>query len=227
MEHDFDPLIPEELEGCHEMYSSASKFIEFLTGNADSLCSEKTRGGCVFWTPQRDKTRNDNASRSRTVQEKIILALQKLEWPYLFVQFWALNEFGGRRYLTTADQPFAVAYLFKGLCWYRKESLNHKYMVDEEEHLGPPGRVFRSGINPESSPDLLLYSTEEFPLRNLAASCGLRSCLSLPVFDVGKGDPCIGVLEFLNFQSAISFPASEIQRIDSALKVSHTQSYET
>ncbi|KAL8053609.1 hypothetical protein ABFX02_05G082900 [Erythranthe guttata] len=113
------------------------------------------------------------------------------------VQFWAAEEDGEQvNYLITSDQPFAVVGddLFKGFCWYRKKCLNYTYYTEK----GTVGRAYRSKHS-ESSPDLRLYSTSEFPLRDFAARCGLRSYMAMPIFDFNNKQHCYGVLEFLCF----------------------------
>lgn len=98
--------------------------------------------------------------------------------------------------------------LKKGLCWYRKRCMDHVYCVGEgaeEEQLGGVGRAYRSR-KPESTPDLMLYSVTEFPLRDQYASrCGLRACLALPLFDL-HNNQCCGVLEFLSGYTTMRRP---------------------
>ncbi|KAL0388411.1 UNVERIFIED_CONTAM: protein NLP6 [Sesamum radiatum] len=69
---------------------------------------------------------------------------------------------------------------------------------------------------PESSPDLRLYSTKDYPLRNQALSCGIKGYMALPVFDL-LGQNCIGVLEFvtadLRWTLNINQPCLEASRL--------------
>lgn len=96
--------------------------------------------------------------------------------------------------------------------------MSHDYLVDgeaREAELGPPGRVFQSGM-PESSPDLRLYSTKEYPLRNQSLSCGIRAYMALPVFEI-LGQHCVGVLEFVVYSAGY---INIINEVEEGLKVS-------
>lgn len=109
------------------------------------------------------------------------------------VQFWA-PKMGGL-ILETAEQWCGVS---DGLAPFRKECMRRRRPDDDE--VGPPARVFRKGMM-EITPDLRLYSTREFPLRNLALQCchGEKGYIALPVFDhdIVEGDKCVGVVEFV------------------------------
>ncbi|KAK2991424.1 hypothetical protein RJ640_019070 [Escallonia rubra] len=59
---------------------------------------------------------------------------------------------------------------------------------------GPPGRVFSHKL-PESSPDVSRYSCNEFPLRDVAVNCGVKSMLTVPLLEPSSCGRCIGVLE--------------------------------
>ncbi|XP_073127530.1 uncharacterized protein [Henckelia pumila] len=183
-----------KLDGCYEEYSSVDEFKQHLTPD-NSLSISKENYGWVFWTP----------AETDIFKEKITHVLRKLtsKWeflcPNILVQFWAPEEVGGGRCrLTTLHQPFAVdKSLAKGLSWLRKKCMQqYFYLADDQHQLGPPARVFRNG-NPESSPDILHYTTQEFPLRDLVTGCGLNSYLVLPIFDVSQ-NRCVGVLEFMS-----------------------------
>ncbi|KAI3453572.1 hypothetical protein Pfo_010235 [Paulownia fortunei] len=222
------------MEGCDGFYC-VSEFTAYLQA---SLSSKDCKSGFVFWTPETyqqseyelfDESNNSSNSSFHEggIKEKIKCALEEMtslqfRKPYL-VQFWAPKVDGRGRYLTTSDQPFALGWngcmtltgghFHKGLCWYRKHSANHLYLVKEgaqEEELGSIRRVYRN-MHPESSPDLRLYSTKEFPLRDHAARCGLRTYLALPVFDLRK-EKCYGVLEFLSIDHLD--PENELTRGD-------------
>lgn len=213
-EHEPYP-IRKTLDGWDEEYSSVDEFKQHLT--ADLLSSEKcgTGGRWVFWIPETEYSSGDHELDSNvfstSITEKITHVLRKIasyRWfsERMLVQFWAEEEFEGRCCLATLHQPFAVVeFLTKGASWLRKECMQHYYIADDaadEDELGPPGRVFRNG-NPESSPDILLYSTKEFPLRDLATGCGLKSYLALPIFDVHHNQ-CVGVLEFI-YQESVKY----------------------
>ncbi|KAK4404059.1 protein NLP4 [Sesamum angolense] len=118
-------------------------------------------------------------------------------------KFWEVKRQADKSFLTTLDQHFALGTHCKGLCWYRKHCTDRQYFVDDgakEEELGPLGRAFQSR-SPEFTPDIRLYSTKEFPHRDYAIQCGLRTYLALPIFNLHKSE-CLGVLEWIDFEEA-------------------------
>lgn len=70
------------------------------------------------------------------------------------------------------------------------------YVVDHQEQLGSVGRAYRNK-HPESTPDLRLYSANEYPMRDEAARCCLRGYLALPLFDLHTNE-CYGVIELVS-----------------------------
>ncbi|KAK2991418.1 hypothetical protein RJ640_019064 [Escallonia rubra] len=69
---------------------------------------------------------------------------------------------------------------------------------------GPPGHVFSHKL-PESSPEVSLYSCNEFPLRDIAVNCGLKFMVTVPLFEPSSRGRCIGVLEIVAFKNQSSF----------------------
>ncbi|XP_042017297.1 protein NLP6-like isoform X2 [Salvia splendens] len=101
------------------------------------------------------------------------------------MQFWRVVKVeGSHHYLSCSHLPFYVGSLHKGLCRLRKLCIDQQYVAggDDEQQLGGVGRVYRNML-PESTPDLRLYSTHEFPIRDEAARCGVRAYMALPLFD--------------------------------------------
>ncbi|KAL2230061.1 UNVERIFIED_CONTAM: Protein NLP6 [Sesamum indicum] len=224
-------IVPGELENCQEKYS-ISAFAEHLeTKLCWSMWGRKHHMfRWIFWSPEQEELEGPQTISSTCypksipstltnhgtfIKEKIKCSLQRIIECYIdycLVQFWAPKTAGGRCFLTTSGQPFAVDWLCKGFCWYRKHCSSHDYLVDgeaNEAELGPPGRVFQSGL-PESSPDLRLYSTKEYPLRNQALSCGIKGYMALPVFDL-LGQDCVGVLEFVVFSAEYINIVNEVE----------------
>ncbi|KAK4435822.1 protein NLP6 [Sesamum alatum] len=211
------------LEG-HDEECTLDEVKELLNNGADML-SEKVRHGWIFWGQQQEDSVNDGFANniSTIIQERVKLVLKEIisgTMGYFLVQFWTPKVVpGGKWCLTTSDQPFGLGNyaLHKVFCRYRKICMEHAYYVGEgakEEEVGPPGRVFRNW-HPESSPDLRLYSTEEHPLRNLAACCGIRAYVALPVLDFLRTQ-CLGVLEFLKLDYDIM--GNELRILEQALQ---------
>lgn len=183
---------------------SLSEFTDYL--NAD-ISSEKSDYGWVFNKRCQQPEKNE-------FRQKIVSLLANIATQRGFsclVQFWAVvKEERPRHYLKTSELPFYVCNLQKGLCWYRRLCMDQA-----EVQLGAVGRVYRNK-RPESSPDLRLYSSiDEFPLRDDAARCGLRSYLAVPVFDLLTNE-CHGVLELVSTHAAM---ADHFAFLDQGLRV--------
>ncbi|PIN22684.1 hypothetical protein CDL12_04595 [Handroanthus impetiginosus] len=210
------------MAGFDKSYSF-SDFSEYL--KKPDLCSSTPSKGnsrYLFWTMVREELPEYGSNIRILLQDNKV----RSSWEHGFeglVQFWALKRVDNRSYLSTSDQPFAVTSLHQGLCWYRKQCMDHQYFVNEEakeEELGPLGRVFRNRYS-ECSPDLRLYSAKEFPLRDNAARCGLRYYLALPIFDLLE-EQCVGVLEYVGFSHANW--EFELGRVKEALEVINLKS---
>ena len=120
------------------------------------------------------------------------------------VQFWGLVKNEDKTYLTTRDQPFALqcsSHLdVKKLCEYRKHCLEYLIPVDEDDQvqliIGPPGRVFRSGL-PEYAPRVDDYTSREYPQRDYAVD-RVMGYWALPVYYHPTRHLPIGVLEIVS-----------------------------
>lgn len=123
------------------------------------------------------------------------------------IQYWTHKTNENNSYLSTSDQPFALGCLRRGHCYFRKKCTEYMYNVggylEEFEEFGPPGRVFLSG-QPESSPDMRLYSVREFPLLIHAINCDARNYLVLHLFDL-KQKKCYGVLECIGLPCKLEY----------------------
>ncbi|KAL7111446.1 hypothetical protein ACP275_05G088200 [Erythranthe tilingii] len=206
----------EVIEGYNEQFSLMD-FTKYLRKTDPFFAEQKNKGG-FFW---RRNSFQPHGVTSYSVEDKIKYFMSQIihEESYSLVQFWAPKFEENRCCITTLDQPFAVGSLKKGLAFFRKQYMEHVYCVDEgakDEHVGPPGRVFRSRSS-ELTPDMRLYSTTEFPLKNHAAHCHLREYFVLPIFDLLEREECVGVLEFVGFTC---FPFEDIQKKLEAVNLS-------
>ncbi|KAK4435821.1 hypothetical protein Salat_0745600 [Sesamum alatum] len=197
------------IEGYNESLS-VSDLKECLQ-EVDFSIQESDRG--VFCCPRRDDQLLDYLSIQEKVKNLIMEIMSSKGCSLsVLVQFWAAET--EDKYLTTLDQPFGLANCCNGLFWFRKLCMGHRYSVDDgtkEEELGPPGCVFQNRY-PESTADLRLYSTEEFPHRDYAVKCGFRTYLALPVFNLHQ-DECVGVLECMGLHDTkINFSRSILKR---------------
>ncbi|CDP21650.1 unnamed protein product [Coffea canephora] len=143
------------------------------------------------------------------IKDQIIRFLRHLtQILYLqcLVQFWGLVKNEDKTYLTTRDQPFALLYYcldgqaLKRLCEYRKHCLEYSIPVavdedDDDHEIGPPGRVFRSGL-PEHVWDVGDYTSREYPQRDYAVG-RVKEYWALPIYHHPTQHLPIGVLEFV------------------------------
>ncbi|XP_027071335.1 protein NLP7-like [Coffea arabica] len=141
------------------------------------------------------------------IKDKIIRLLELLYDalpPDCLVQFWGLVTTGDKTYLTTCDQPFALHYYVshfndqdvEKLCEYRKHCLGYLIPVDDDHEIGPPGRVFRSGL-PEYAWDVSHYTSREYPQRDYAVG-RVDQYWALPIYHHPSRHLPIGVLEIVS-----------------------------
>nr|XP_027068364.1 protein NLP7-like isoform X2 [Coffea arabica] len=149
------------------------------------------------------------------IKDQIKCFLQLLEETLIqcdcLVQFWGLVKMGDKTYLTTCDQPFALQYRHirdaKKLCKYRKHCLGYLLPVDEEDDddkIGPPGRVFRSG-SPEYTPCVDYYTSREYPQCDYAVG-PVAAYWVLPIYHHPTRHLPIGVLEIVSPRAFTGIP---------------------
>ncbi|CDP22151.1 unnamed protein product, partial [Coffea canephora] len=133
------------------------------------------------------------------------LVMEAISWSRCLVQFWGLVKIGDKTCLTTRDQPFALRYycfdgqVLEKLCEYRKHCLKYSMPVDEDDddhEIGPPGRVFRSGL-PEYAWNVGDYTSREYPQRDYAVG-RVEEYWALPIYHHPTQHLPIGVLEIVS-----------------------------
>ncbi|KAK7279937.1 hypothetical protein RJT34_24998 [Clitoria ternatea] len=143
----------------------------------------------------------------------------------VLAQVWAPVRNGNRYVLTTSGQPFVLDPHSNGLHQYRTVSLMYMFSVDGENDgtLGLPGRVFQQKL-PEWTPNVLYYSSKEYPRRDHAQHYNVRGTLALPVFEPSL-QSCVGVLELIMTSQKINY-APEVDKICKALEAVNLRSSE-
>ncbi|KAK1408202.1 hypothetical protein QVD17_39837 [Tagetes erecta] len=132
------------------------------------------------------------------IQDKIIYAISvKLRGSKYICQFWAPVTIGGRRLLSTSNQPFSVTHLSNESAMYRLYSSKYKYNIDmnkvdnEGDHLilnGGPATAFLNRM-----PNM--NKLEWFPSDPNDDEMRWNFSIMLPIC-VYPQSYCIGVLEF-------------------------------
>ncbi|KAL1543585.1 protein NLP6-like isoform X1 [Salvia divinorum] len=204
------------LRGVDESWESYSSITDFKQDlGEEALAHEELGSGWVLY-------------EELLYQHKIIallkhVASQNWIFSHCLIQFWGVVKVEGSHHsLSSSHHPFYVSYLDKGLCWYRKLCRDHEYVGDDDQQLGGVGRVYRNRL-PESTPDLKLYSTHEFPMRDEAARCGFKPYIALPLFD-SNTQQCYGVLEILQNYYSVEEMKRLLCILDRALQVAGLRS---
>uniref|UniRef100_A0A1J3H4T7 Protein NLP4 n=1 Tax=Noccaea caerulescens TaxID=107243 RepID=A0A1J3H4T7_NOCCA len=112
------------------------------------------------------------------------------------IQLWVPVNRGGKRVLTTKEQPFSHDPLCKRLANYREISVKYHFSAEQDDSkalAGLPGRVFLGKL-PEWTPDVRFFRSEEYPRVQHAQDCDVRGTLAIPVFEQGS-KICLGVIE--------------------------------
>ncbi|KAF5747235.1 hypothetical protein HS088_TW06G01416 [Tripterygium wilfordii] len=111
------------------------------------------------------------------------------------IQIWVPINQGGRRVLTTHDQPFSLDPSSRRLVNYRDVSIQYQFSAEKNSSdvVGLPGRVFLGKI-PEWTPDVQLFRSDEYARVRHAQQYDVHGTLAVPVFEQGS-TACLGVIE--------------------------------
>ena len=135
------------------------------------------------------------------------------------IQLWVPVNRGGKRVLTTKEQPFSHDPLCQRLANYREISVNYHFSAEQDDSkalAGLPGRVFLGKL-PEWTPDVRFFRSEEYPRVQHAQDCGVRGTLAIPVFEQGS-KICLGVIEVVMTTEMVKL-RPELESICRALQV--------
>lgn len=140
------------------------------------------------------------------------------------IQLWVPVNRGGKRVLTTREQPFSLNPSSRSLSRYRDISVNYHFSAEEDskEMVGMPSRVFLGKV-PEWTPDVRFFRSEEYPRVDHAQQFDVRGTLALPVFEQGSRT-CLGVIEVVMTTQKIKYHP-EIESVCKALEVSYPISH--
>ncbi|CAN8240177.1 unnamed protein product [Cochlearia groenlandica] len=143
-----------------------------------------------------------------TVMERLVQAVKHIKdftserGGGSLIQLWVPVDRGGKRVLTTKEQPFSHDPMCQRLAHYREISVNYQFSAEQEDSdsnsnskdlVGLPGRVFLGQV-PEWTPDVRFFKNEEYPRVQHAQDCDVRGTLAIPVFEQGS-KICLGVIE--------------------------------
>ncbi|XP_022772561.1 protein NLP4-like [Durio zibethinus] len=140
-----------------------------------------------------------NPGPTTSVMQRLIQALGYIKdfgkEKDVLVQLWVPVNRGGKRVLTTSEQPFSLDPNSQKLASYRNISVNYQFAAEEDskDMAGLPGRVFLSKV-PEWTPDVRFFRSDEYPRVHHAQQHDVRGTFALPVFEQGSRT-CLGVIE--------------------------------
>ena len=163
-----------------------------------------------------------NPSVETSVKRRLIKALECIKDltknKDVLIQIWVPVNRGGRRVLTTHDQPFSLDPSSEKLASYRDISVKYQFSAEEDskDSVGLPGRVFLGKV-PEWTPDVRFFRSDEYPRVNHAQLYDVRGTLALPVFEQGSRT-CLGVIEVVTTSQKIKY-RPELESVCKALEV--------
>ncbi|XVE69608.1 hypothetical protein DITRI_Ditri10aG0003900 [Diplodiscus trichospermus] len=139
------------------------------------------------------------------------------------VQLWVPVNRGGRRVLTTSEQPFSLDPNSLKLSSYRNISVKYHFSAEEDskDKAGLPGRVFLSKV-PEWTPDVRFFRSDEYPRVDDAQQHDVRGTFALPVFEQGS-KTCLGVIEVVMTTEKIKI-RPELESVCKALEAVNLRS---
>ncbi|KAG8369280.1 hypothetical protein BUALT_Bualt15G0135000 [Buddleja alternifolia] len=159
---------------------------------------------------------------STSVMDRLIQALSYIKDfsrdKDILIQVWVPVNRGGKRVLTTNDQPFLLDLnCCPRLAHYRDISVNYQFSAEEDsrEVVGLPGRVFRSKV-PEWTPDVRFFTQDEYPRVGHAQQYDVRGTLAVPVLEQGSRS-CLGVIEVVLTTQKIKY-RPELESVCKALE---------
>ncbi|TYI42796.1 hypothetical protein ES332_A01G123700v1 [Gossypium tomentosum] len=168
-----------------------------------------------------------NSGPATTVMQRLIQALGYIKAfgkeKDVLVQLWLPVNRGGRRFLTTSEQPFSLDSKSQKLASYRNISVKYNFPAEEDskDMAGLPGRVFLSKV-PEWTPDVRFFKRDEYPRVGHAQEHDVRGTFALPVFEQGSGT-CLGVIEVVMTTEKIKIQP-ELESVCKALEAVNLRS---
>ncbi|XVF63530.1 hypothetical protein PTKIN_Ptkin09bG0094200 [Pterospermum kingtungense] len=168
-----------------------------------------------------------NPGPTTSVMQRLIQALRYIKdlgkEKDVLVQLWVPVNKGGRRVLTTSEQPFSLDPNSHKLASYRNISVNYQFSAEEDskDMAGLPGRVFLNKV-PEWTPDVRFFRSDEYPRVGHAQQYDVRGTFALPVFEQGSRT-CLGVIEVVTTTEKIKI-RPELESVCKALEAVNLRS---
>ncbi|PSS21813.1 hypothetical protein CEY00_Acc10865 [Actinidia chinensis var. chinensis] len=194
------------------------------SGQSETFLVESSETNRRLWIPP-----SEDASRSYPVKKRLMQAIEHLRQSTsdrdVLIQIWVPITRGGKQFLTTNNQPFALNPNCKNLAAYRSVSMGYQFATEEnsKDFVGLPGRVFLTEL-PEWTPDVRFFRREEYPRVKYAQQLDVMGSLALPVFEQGSGT-CLGVVEMVTTSQKAKY-RPELESVCKALEAVDLRSSE-
>ncbi|XP_047327732.1 protein NLP4-like [Impatiens glandulifera] len=204
----FDPSFSwsniESTNNNNELESSINPIQNYPSSPSSSSLLDNLPVPTQWLTEVPDPTRRlwiaPRSNNAGSVMDRLIRALNYIRESTrnkdALIQVWIPVNSGGKRVLTTTNQPFSLDLNIPSLASYREISMNYQFPTDgnsNQQIEGMPGRVFKDKV-PEWTPDVRFFTNNEYARVNDAQRFGVRGTLAVPVFEQGSHS-CLGVIE--------------------------------
>ncbi|KAJ1692995.1 hypothetical protein LUZ63_009693 [Rhynchospora breviuscula] len=188
---------------------------QLLSGDNNWLEASTSAPNCTPFSPSFQS--NFNNSIKERFREALNFIKDAPSDSSFLVQLWVPIQRGNQLLLTTGDQPYTLDENSDKLLHYRNVSKAYEFSaeVSSSQSLGLPGRVF-IGKLPEWTPDVMFFSTFEYPRVIHAERFDVHGSIALPVFE-RDNSTCLGVVEVIMTAKKTSF-AQELVTICTALQ---------
>ncbi|KAJ4879565.1 Protein NLP4 [Raphanus sativus] len=237
------------LDGCWLETTDGSEFLNLTSSDPSSFMwppAQDTSAICTSEVVSQTYGHHDCASLDEfqwnkrwwigpggggsSVKERLVQAVEHIK-DYItergsLIQLWVPVHRGGKRVLTTREQPYSHDPLCQRLANYREISVNYHFSAEQDDSkalAGLPGRVFLGKL-PEWTPDVRFFRSEEYPRVYHAQDCDVRGTLAIPVFEQGS-KVCLGVIEVVMTTEMVKL-APELESICRALQAVDLRSTE-
>lgn len=163
-----------------------------------------------------------NPGSTSSVTERLIKAIGYIREVTIdkdvLIQIWVPVYKGGRRILTTINQPFSLGSSCPSIARYREISENFVFSAEKDSKylVGLPGRVYLDKV-PEWTPDVRFFRSDEYPRVDHAQQYDICGTLALPIFEQGSRI-CLGVIEVVMTKRHIKYHP-ELESVCKALEV--------
>lgn len=177
------------------------------------LSQEEEKLECETETRTRTPVNPPASLRDRLSQ--VVRCIGRLRVDAL-VQVWMPKTSGEKRVITTRDQPYYMEQKNDQLWLFRTACEGYEFGTEpgSNAELSLLGRVFVSQM-PEWSPNVQMYTRQEYSCYAEAQRCDVRGSLALPVLDPAT-HLCVAVIQLASRSEKLQY-SSDVEIVSRAL----------